>query len=63
MPRSSEATAAIRQAAIAKSNATDRPAWNGAEIRLGKNEWPVRKAWLLAGSLVSTGPSSIWIGL
>jgi hypothetical protein len=31
----------MRQAAIAKSNATDRPAWNGAEIRLGKKEWPV----------------------
>jgi hypothetical protein len=36
-----------------------RPAWNGALIRLGKNEWPVRKAAWLAGSLVSAEPSSI----
>jgi hypothetical protein len=42
LPRSSEAIAAITQATIAKSNATDRPAWNGAEISDGKKEWPVR---------------------
>ena len=42
LPRSSEATAAIRQATIEKSNAICRPAWNGPVIRLGKKECPVR---------------------
>ena len=62
-PRSSEATAATRHAATAKSNAMARPCWNGAEISDGKNVCPVRKAAWLAGSLVSAWPSSVWIGL
>jgi hypothetical protein len=33
---------AIRQAAIAKPNATARPRENGAEISDGKKVWPVR---------------------
>ena len=41
-PRSSEATAAIRQAAMAKSKAMSRPWWKGAAIRDGKNVCPVR---------------------
>src|SRR5262249_50828207 len=42
LPRSSDATPAIRQAAIAKSNAMARPCWNDAEISDGKKVWPVR---------------------
>ena len=41
-PRSSDATAATRQATIAKSNAMVRPLENGAEISDGKKVWPVR---------------------
>ena len=41
-PRSSEATAAMRQQAIAKMNATSRPCLNGAEISDGKKVCPVR---------------------
>jgi len=36
-PVSSEAIAAITQAAIANAKATPRPSWNGAVIRCGKN--------------------------
>ncbi len=41
-PRSSEATAAMRQAAMAKSKAMDRPFENAGEIRAGKKLRPVR---------------------
>jgi len=41
-PRSSDATAATRQATIAKSNAMVSPLENGAEISDGKKAWPVR---------------------
>ena len=41
-PRSSEATAATRQATIAKSNAMASPLENGPEISDGKKVWPVR---------------------
>ena len=40
-PRSSDATAATRHAAMAKSNAMSRPCWNGAEISDGKKVCPV----------------------
>ncbi len=41
-PRSSEAMAAMTQAAMAKSKAMDRPCSNGAEISDGKKLCPVR---------------------
>ncbi|MFE2182487.1 hypothetical protein [Streptomyces sp. NPDC059455] len=41
-PRSSDATAATRHAAMAKSNAADRPWENGGEISAGKKPRPVR---------------------
>src|SRR4051794_3405824 len=40
-PRSHDAPAAMRQATIAKSNASSRPDANGPDMRLGKNERPV----------------------
>ena len=57
-PRSSDATAATRQAAIAKSNAMASPCSNGAEIREGKKVWPVRNAAWLAGSRLMAGPAA-----
>ena len=62
-PRSSEATAAIRQHAIAKSNAMSKPCWNDGEISDGRNVCPVRVAAWPGGSLATTGPSSCCIGL
>jgi hypothetical protein len=42
-PRSSDATAATRQATIAKSNAMASPLANGAAIRDGKKVCPVNR--------------------
>jgi hypothetical protein len=41
-PRIHDAPAAIRQATTAKSNASSRPDENGPDMRVGKNERPVR---------------------
>src|SRR3989440_4958105 len=57
--RSSDATAATRHAAIAKSNAMSRPCWNGAEISDGKKACPVRKAACPAGSLARADRKSV----
>jgi hypothetical protein len=46
LPRISDAAAAIRHAMIANRKAACRPWRNGEEIRLGKNERPVRIDWL-----------------
>jgi hypothetical protein len=57
------AAAAIRQATIANRKAACSPSRNGAEIRLGKEELPVRIDWLWAESPASTwDPSKCWIG-
>ena len=48
-PRASATrAAAIRQAMIANANASCSPARNGAEIRCGKNDWPMSAARLCA---------------
>src|SRR5262249_56765992 len=62
-PRSSDATAATRQATIAKSNAMASPLENGAEISDGKKVWPVREAAWLGGRLSTVVPSSAWVGV
>lgn len=41
-PRNKEATAAMRQAAMAKPKATVNPRENGSEINVGKKPRPVR---------------------